>query len=156
MSGISSFIQQIKNPGSVAFSLAGKGYLNWMGDELFLKIVFKNMLGYPLNLKNPSTFNEKLQWLKLHDRKTVYQIYVDKYRVKKYIAEQIGEEYVIPTIGVWDHVNDIDFDTLPDQFVFKCVHGSGCNVICKDKSILDLTDTKQKLDRWHLYVASNS
>lgn len=148
MSGTSSIIQKFRNPGAAVFSLAGKGYLNWMGDELFLKIVFKHMMGYPLDLKNPSTFNEKLQWLKLHDRKTVYQTYVDKYQVKEYIAEQIGEEYVIPTIGVWDRADDIDFGKLPDQFVLKCVHGSGCNVICKDKGSLDITDTKQKLDRW--------
>ncbi len=148
MSGISSVIKQFRNPDAVAFSLAGKGFLNWMSDEQFLKIVFKNMLGYPLNLEKPSTFNEKLQWLKLNDRKPVYQTYVDKFRVKKYIAEQIGEEYVIPTITVWDSADDIDFDKLPNQFVLKCVHGSGCNIICKDKNSLDITDTKQKLNRW--------
>ena len=148
MSRVSSFIQQFGNTGAFVFSLAGKGCLNWMSDELFLKIVFKNMVGYPLNLKNPSTFNEKLQWLKLHDRKTVYQIYVDKYQVKKYITEQIGEEYLIPLLGVWDNFDDIDFDALPDSFVLKANHGSGWNVIVQDKAFFDREAAKQNFAHW--------
>ena len=101
MSGTSSIIQKFRNPGAAVFSLAGKGYLNWMGDELFLKIVFKHMMGYPLDLKNPSTFNEKLQWLKVHDRNPVYAPMTDKYLVKEIVSNLIGEEHIIPTIGHW-------------------------------------------------------
>lgn len=106
-------------------------------DSIFLKIRFRACMGYPLNLKNPKTFNEKLQWLKIHDRKPLYTTMVDKYEAKKYVANIIGEEYIIPTIAVYDRVEDIDFDTLPNQFVMKCTHDSGGLVICKDKSELD-------------------
>ena len=94
-------------------------------------------MDYPLNLDNPKTFNEKLQWLKLHDRKPIYTTMVDKYEAKNYVANIIGEEYIIPTIAVYDRVEDIDFDALPKRFVMKCTHDSGGLVICKDKSKLD-------------------
>ena len=99
-----------------------------------------------LNLKNPKTFNEKLQWLKLYDRKPEYTKMVDKYEAKKYVAEKIGEEYIIPTLGVWDNFDDIDFDSLPNQFVLKCTHDSGTIVICTDKSNFDIESAKQKID----------
>lgn len=99
------------------------------------------------NLKNPKTYNEKLQWLKLYDRRQEYTTIVDKYAVKQYIAERIGEEYVIPTLGVWNRFEDIDFETLPNQFVLKCTHDSGGVVICKDKSMLDREEAKKKLER---------
>ena len=76
-------------------------------------------MGYPLNLKDPKTFNEKLQWLKLYNRNPEYTTLVDKYAVKKYISEKIGAEYIIPTLGVWNSYDEIDFDALPDQFVLK-------------------------------------
>lgn len=105
-----------------------------MSDEEFLKKAFKIRVGYELNLDNPVTFNEKLQWLKIHDRNPVYTKMVDKYEVKKYVAGIIGEEFVIPSLGVWDKFDDIDFKNLPDQFVLKCTHDSGGVVICKDKN----------------------
>lgn len=104
-------------------------------------------MGIRLNLKNPQTFNEKLQWLKLYDRNPEYTKMVDKYEVRKYIAEKIGEEYLIPFLGVWDRFDDIDFDKLPDQFVLKCTHDSGGVVICKDKSKLDIEETRKKINR---------
>ena len=91
-----------------------------MSDTVYLKLIYRLIFGRKLDLKNPQTFNEKLQWLKLNDRKTEYTTMVDKYEVKKYIAEKIGEEYIIPTLGVWDNFDDIDFDLLPNQFVLKC------------------------------------
>ena len=91
-------------------------------DELYLKLLFRLRMGYKLNLDNPQTFCEKLQWLKLHNRKPEYTQMVDKYDAKRYVADIIGEEYIIPTIGVWDRVEDIDFDKLPNQFVLKCTH----------------------------------
>lgn len=104
-------------------------------------------MGKKLDLKNPQTFNEKLQWLKLYDRNPEYTKMVDKYEVRKYIADKIGEEYLIPLLGVWDKFDDIDFSTLPDQFVLKCTHDSGGLVICKDKSKLDIEAARKKINK---------
>lgn len=120
-------------------------YDNW-DDESFLKKAFKCHMKRELNLVTPKTFNEKLQWLKLHDRKPEYTMMVDKYAVRKYIADTIGEEYLIPLLGVWDNPDEIDFDALPNQFVLKCNHNSGLGMcICKDKSKLDIEKVKNEL-----------
>lgn len=119
----------------------------WMDDELYLKFFYRVVIGKRLNLDNPQTFNEKLQWLKLHDRKEIYTTMVDKYEAKKYVAERIGEEYIIPTLGVWDSFDDIDFDSLPNQFVLKCTHDSGGLVICRDKSRFDKKAARKKINR---------
>ena len=116
-------------------------------DRQYLKMMYRKLIGKELNLDNPETFNEKLQWLKLYNRKPEYTKMVDKYEVKKYVADLIGEEYIIPTLGVWDRVEDIDFDTLPNQFVLKCTHDSGGLVICRDKSTLDIPEAIKKLKR---------
>jgi len=116
-------------------------------DELFIKLCWKLRMDYPLNLDNPQTFSEKIQWLKLHDRKPIYTIMVDKYEAKKYVANIIGEEYIIPTLAVYDSVEDINFDTLPDQFVMKCTHDSGGLVICRDKSKLNYRNALNKLSK---------
>ena len=126
--------------------LSVKNKLNFMPDTSYLKLYYWARTGKKLNLKKPQTFNEKLQWIKLYDRKPEYTMMVDKYEVKKYIADTIGEKYVIPTLGVWDSFNDIDFDSLPQQFVLKCTHDSGGLVICKDKSKLDMNETKTKIE----------
>ena len=114
-------------------------------DKIYIKLKYRLRLGKFPDLKNPKTFNEKLQWLKLYDRKPEYTRMVDKYEAKKYVADIIGEEYVIPTLGVWDSFDDIDFDKLPDQFVLKCTHDSGGLVICRDKSKLDKDAAKNKI-----------
>ena len=119
---------------------------HYIPDSIYLKIIFKKIMHKSLNLDNPQTFNEKLQWLKLYDRKPEYTTMVDKYAVKKYVADIIGEEYIIPTLGVWNHFDEIDFDKLPNQFVLKCTHDSGGLVICKDKAILDKVAAKKKLE----------
>ena len=116
-------------------------------DETYLKIKYRSAFGEKLDLKNPETFNEKLQWLKLYDRKPIYSTMVDKYEVKKYVASIIGEEYIIPTLGVWNRFEDINFDDLPNQFVLKCTHDSGGVVICKDKSILDIDAARKKINK---------
>ena len=100
-----------------------------------------------LNIKKPTTFNDKLNWLKLYDCKPEYTQMVDKYGVKKYVSQKIGDDYVIPTLGVYDSVNDIDWDSLPSQFVLKCTHDSGGIVICKDKVNLNVSQAKKKLSR---------
>ena len=116
-------------------------------DSLYIRLkYFQHFKKFP-NLKNPKTFNEKLQWLKLHDRKPEYTKMVDKSEVREYIAEKIGEEYLIPLIGVWDSFDEIDFDKLPEQFVLKCTHDSGGLVICKDKSKLDIESARKKINK---------
>lgn len=116
-------------------------------DKIFLKIMYRIRMGKPLNLEDPKTFSEKLQWLKLYDRKPEYTMMVDKYEVKQYVAEKIGEEYIIPTLGVWNNFDDIDFNKLPNQFVLKCTHDSGGLVICKDKNVLNIDEARKKIER---------
>jgi hypothetical protein len=131
----------------VVARLAEYGTFNWMEDEQYLKLIYWARMGKRLNLDNPVTFNEKLQWLKLHERKPIYSKMVDKYEAKEYVASIIGEEYIIPTLGIWDRFEDIDFDKLPNQFVLKCTHDSGGLVICKDKSKLDIEAAKAKIKK---------
>lgn len=127
--------------------LSGQGFYDNMDDEAYLKRKYKACMGKEIHLDSPQTFNEKLQWLKLYDRKPEYTTMVDKYAVKKYVADIIGEEYIIPTLGVWNHFDEIDFDKLPNQFVLKCTHDSGGIVICKDKNKLDLKSAKKKIEK---------
>jgi len=124
-----------------------RGYFTWLPDKQLLHLMYLTRMGKRLNLKNPRTFNEKLQWLNLHNRKPEYTRMVDKYEAKKYVAEKIGEEYIIPTLGVWERFDDIDFDSLPDQFVLKCTHDSGGLVIVKNKSKLDRDAARNVIER---------
>lgn len=114
-------------------------------DELYIRMKFLIAMGKPLNLKKPITFNEKLQWLKLYDHNPKYIKMVDKYEAKNYVSSIIGEEYIIPTLGVWNSFEEIDFETLPDKFVLKTTHDSGGVVICKDKKSFDYENAKQIL-----------
>lgn len=116
-------------------------------DELFLKIVFRLRMGYRLNLRNPKTYSEKLQWLKIHNRRPEYTRMVDKVAAKEYVAKIIGYEHIIPTIAVYDSVDDIKWENLPEQFVLKCTHDSGGIVICQDKKSLDIDKAKKKLSK---------
>lgn len=120
---------------------AYSGKYDNMLDEEYLKRLFKARMGYELDLDHPKTFNEKLQWLKLYDRKPEYTKMVDKYEVKKYVSELIGEKYIIPTLGVWDNPEDIEWDALPNSFVLKVTHDSGGLVICKNKAELNINET---------------
>ena len=137
----------IKNPQIIFFGLSRKGKLKWLPDKMFLKIGYRLTMKKKLNLKDPKTLNEKLQWLKLYDRNPEYTKMVDKYEAKRYVAERVGEKYIIPLLGVWDSFDEIDFDRLPDQFVLKCTHDCGGLVICQDKSKLDLESAKKKIVR---------
>lgn len=121
--------------------------LSWLSDELYCKLHYRKTTGRKLNLKNPQTFMEKTNWLKLYDHNPFYNTLVDKAEVKKYVAGIIGDEYIIPTYGVFDSFEEIDFDSLPDQFVLKCTHDSGGLVICRDKSTFDKTAAKKKLKK---------
>lgn len=137
----------IAHPSQAILYAMDYGVFRWMPDEPYLKLIFRLKMHRRLNLKNPTTFNEKLQWLKLNDRKPEYTTMVDKYAVKQYVASIIGEKYVIPTLGVWDRFDDIDFASLPDQFVLKCTHDSGGLVICRDKGKLNVAEAKKKINR---------
>lgn len=119
---------------------------HFIPDSIYLRWQYKKVTGKKLNLKNPQTFNEKLQWLKLHDRKPEYTMMVDKFAVKEYVADKIGAEYVIPTLGVWNHFDEIDFDVLPNQFVLKCTHDSGSVVICRDKAAFNVDEAREKIE----------
>lgn len=117
-------------------------------DREYLKLRYYAVMGRKLRLDNPCTFNEKLQWLKLYNRRPEYTMMVDKYAVRKYIADKLGEEYLIPLLGVWDDPSEINFDELPEQFVLKCNHNSGLGMrICKDKSVLDIESVKKELSK---------
>ncbi len=121
--------------------------LSTLPDKLYIELMYYYHFHKFPDLKNPKTQNEKLPWLKLYNRKPEYSTMVDKVLVKDYIAEKIGEEYVIPTLGVWERAEDINFGSLPEQFVIKCNHDSHGVIVCKDKSKLDVEDTRRRLGK---------
>ena len=127
--------------------LANRNFLNFLSDKTYIKLMYYARMGRKINLNDPQTLNEKLNWLKINNRNPLYTQLVDKYEVKNYIAEKLGEEYVIPALGVWDKFEDIDFGTLPDRFVLKCTHDSGGLVICKDKRTFDVQKAKEKINK---------
>lgn len=120
-------------------------FARFFSDETYLKLKFKFVMGQTLDLNNPKTYNQKLQWLKLYNKHPEYTRLVDKIDVKEYVASIIGNEYVIPTLATYNNINDIDFDKLPQQFVIKCSHDSGGVVVCKDKTTLNKKTTLKKL-----------
>ena len=107
-------------------------------DGLYLRAKYRLKMGHRLDLRHPRSYNEKLQWLKLHDRNPLYHTLVDKAGVKAHVASLIGEEYTVPTLGVWDRPVDIDWDSLPQRFVLKCTHDSGSAILCRDKAAFDI------------------
>lgn len=114
-------------------------------DKLYIRLIFYSRMHKHLDLKDPQTYNEKLQWLKLYDKRPEYTKLVDKYEVKDFVANIIGNEHIIPTIGVWEKAEDIDFSKLPNQFVLKTTHDSGGLFICKDKTQIDEKGIKNKM-----------
>ena len=123
------------------------GMYKGMSDEVYLKRIFKAFHGYTPNLVHPKTLNEKLQWLKLNDRKSIYTTMVDKYETKKYVSSIIGEKYVIPTLGIWNNFDDIDFSQLPESFVIKCTNDSGSVILVKYKKQWDKEYEKKILEK---------
>ncbi len=137
----------ISNPNKFFISVLNSlGYL--IPDKKFLEIKYKLETGKKLDLENPETFQQKIQWLKLYDRRSEYIKMVDKLAVKEYVASIIGKKYIIPTIGVWDNFEDIDFSKLPEKFVLKTTHGGGsCGVvICKDKALFNIEEARNKIN----------
>jgi len=128
-------------------SILKMNHYSSMSDEEYLKKMFLENVGYKLNLQSPTTYNEKLQWLKLYDRNPLYTQLVDKCEVKEYVKDVIGAEYVVPLYGVWESFDEINFDLLPSKFVLKCTHDCGGLVICKDKSKLNMAEAKSKIDK---------
>lgn len=116
-------------------------------DSIYLRYMYKKIMGRRLNLKHPKTFNERLQWLKIHDRNPIYTKLVDKYEAKRIIRKKIGKKYIIPTLAVWDKVDDIDFAGLPKRFVIKCTHNSGGVVVYSERNQLDLKTVKSIIDK---------
>lgn len=147
MTSIKSIFKYLKNPYALFDRLSNDKNRNLpnMDDVTYLKWKFRGRMGYKLNLENPITYNEKLQWIKLYDHRDFYTQLVDKYMVKFYVINKIGDFYVIPTIGIWDSVDDIEFNKLSQCFVLKCTHDSGGVIICQDKSKFDIEKAKQKL-----------
>ena len=121
----------------------------WLPNHTYLRIMFRLQLGRKLHLRNPETYSEKLMWLKLHDHNPEYTKLVDKYAVKEIVSQKIGAQYVIPTLGVWDRLEDIEWHKLPNSFVLKTTHGGGNTgvVICKDKSLFNKEKAIEKLKR---------
>lgn len=146
MKKIKKILLYIRHPQYIQLFFDKIGFIK-MSDERYLKEYYKKVFSNDLDLVNPKTFNEKLNWLKLYDRKSIYTTMVDKYDAKKYVANIIGEGYIIPTIGVYDKFDDIDFNKLPEQFVMKCTHDSGGLVVCKDKSRLNIDEAKKKTNK---------
>lgn len=147
MSKIKSAIKLLRKERGKFLALIVMNFLKWLPDKIYLKLLYRFIMGHYLNLKNPKTFTEQIQWLKLYNRKSEYTTMVDKYAVKKYVEEKIGKKYIIPTLGLWDSLNDIDFNSLPNKFVLKTTHGGGCGgvVVCRDKNSFDISEAKKKL-----------
>lgn len=118
-----------------------------LSDEVFVSLAFQRSKGKKLDLLAPSTFNAKLQWLKLYDRNPLLPHLVDKFEVRSYVKKKIGERYLVPLYGIWDKFEDIDFNSLPNQFVLKCTHDSGSVIICKDKATINIKNIKSKFNK---------
>ena len=140
----------------IVFSLSRRGFFNWFPDKWYISLMYYARLDKKLNLNKPCTFNEKLQWLKLNERNIAYAKFVDKYEAKELVGNIIGKEHIIPTIGIWNKFDDINFEQLPNEFVIKCTHDSGGIIICKDKDSFNIQEAKKKINKclkknyyWH-------
>lgn len=145
---VSRIINAVSNPKKIILYLGENGFLNWMPDKTYLEFVYRIRTHEKLDLKNPQTFNEKIQWLKLYDRNPAYTKMVDKCEARKYVSGKIPDINLIPVIGVYENYNDIDFDSLPNQFVMKPNHTSGHIFICKDKTKINYIDLKKMVNAW--------
>ena len=138
----------LKKPSALVVAISQYGLFNWIPNQIYLKLVYRAEVGNKLSLKNPKTFSEKLQLLKLTDHKERYIQLVDKFQAHEYIAEKYGADCVIPYLGVYNAPEDIEWEKLPERFVIKCTHGSGCNILCTDKNQLDKEKAVLQLKAW--------
>lgn len=134
-------------PARVFAHLAWKYDFRFLPDKWYLRWLYRGATGRKLDLKDPERYSQKLQWMKLYDRDPRYTVMVDKARAKEWAAGIIGPQHIIPTLGLWERFDDIDFDALPDRFVLKCTHDSHSAIICKDKSKLDKAEAKKKMEK---------
>lgn len=145
---ISTAFSLMTAPGKLILPMGQNGFLNFIPDSIYLRCVFKAETGYRLDLNHPKTYNEKLQWIKLFDRRPEFVIYADKYRVREYISKTLGDQYLIPLIGMYKKAEEIPWKDLPNRFVLKCNHASQTNIICKNKVELDISSAEKKLNAW--------
>lgn len=124
-----------------------KKSLRFIPDKSYIKLYYRLRVGKRLNSRDPVTLNEKLQWLKFNYRFPLQSIVSDKLLVRDYVSNKVGEEYLIPLLGVWENFGEIDFKELPDEFVLKCNHDSGGLIVCKDKKNLNLRDARKKIEK---------
>lgn len=141
-------INYLKQPKKIIIYLMNKNFFFWVNDKTFLKAKYRLIMKKKLDLNNPKTFNEKLQWLKLYDRNPNYTKMVDKWEAKEYVSNIIGDKYIIPTLGIYNNYNEIDFEKLPKQFVIKPTHTSGNIFICEDKEQIDYRELRKKINKW--------
>lgn len=142
-----AFAYYAKHPKVLA-NVFLSNYCGWMPDDLYLRIKYRLAIGKKLNLKDPQTFSEKLQWMKLYNRRPEYTVMVDKVKAKEFVAGILGEEYIIPTLSVWENPDEIDFAQLPERFVLKVNHNSGTGMyICRNKSEMDVEKVKAELKK---------
>lgn len=132
----------------VFYFFINRNLINWLPDKIYLKIMYYCITNTKINFTKVKTFNEKLQWLKIYDRKAIYTQMADKYLVRDFIKKRIGDEYLIPIIGHWKNFEDINFSSLPNQFVLKCNHDSGGVIICNNKDNFDVESAKIKFNIW--------
>lgn len=146
MSKINTFLKLIHTPMNLVRPLSSNGLLNWLPDKIVVELEYKAVFGEMPNLISPKSFNEKLQWLKLYNRQSEYTMMVDKYKVREYISEKIGNTYLVPLLGHWNNADEIQFEDLPAKFVLKCNHDQGSVVICRNKAVLNINDVKKKMN----------
>ena len=144
---MNKIIKVLKNPLLLILHMCQHWPFRYISDKTFLKLYFRTYQGYKLNIEEPKTFNEKIQWLKINDKNEKYTELTDKYLVRNYIKEKIGEKYLIPLLGTWNNAKDINFDKLPNQFVLKCNHDSASVIICKDKEKFNKKKAIRKLNK---------
>lgn len=143
---LNKILQYIYKPEKILIYLDNKNIIK-LEDEKYIKLKYKIMMNKELDLDNPQTLNEKLQWLKINDREKIYTTMVDKYEAKEYIANLIGQEHIIQTLGIYDKFEDINFDELPDKFVIKCTHDSGSTIVCKDKNNFCINEARKQINK---------
>ena len=147
MSKIKTMLSMMKTPLRLVPRLGANGLINWMPDKMFAYLSFRGEMGYFPNLKDPQTFNEKMQWLKIHDFQPEYVDLVDKVKAKEKVSEIIGEEHIVPLLGKWNNAADIDYEMLPDSFVLKCNHDQGSVYLVPDKKTIDKNEITKLINR---------
>lgn len=144
---LSKIMLYLRKPEKIIAALGSRDLLNFLDDKIYLEHLYEATLGKKLNIEKPKTFNEKLQWLKLYDRKPEYTQLVDKYKVREYVRDSIGSEHLIPLLAVVNEFEQINFEKLPAQFVIKTTHDSGGVVVCRDKGSINLQNAKYKINK---------